>query len=344
MKCVLHIGTEKTGTTSIQRALTEHGAILEPHGIFYPPLFHGQRHVKISCFAMDNDRLDLRKRRLGLTDDAAIEKFRRNFRRDFAGEMDSNRKKATTLVIVNEHLSRLQTTTEVERLKAFLAEFFDTVDIHLYIRRQDLLMRSMYSTVIKVGGVRENVFPPFEEGGRDFVAFDFDRIFRLWTSVFARDAFLIHRFERSSLLSGDAVIDFLVRSALFDEEAARALKVDAVNASLDPIALEVLRRFNLAWSQQGHDKSGIRGIGAIAGDLFPGRGKPVSRGEAETFLSYFDASNRALAQAYFDTDTLFDTSDLATLPDTVDAPQPTVDDVARVMAAIWNVKFAHSQG
>ena len=84
MRCVLHIGAEKTGTTSIQRSLTKNGGLLAARKIHYPELFHGQRHVKISCFAMDNDRLDIRKRRLGLTDDAAIEKFRKGFRRDFA--------------------------------------------------------------------------------------------------------------------------------------------------------------------------------------------------------------------------------------------------------------------
>ncbi|MCB1495942.1 MAG: hypothetical protein KDJ86_09170 [Bauldia sp.] len=340
MRCVLHIGAEKTGTTSIQRSLTKNGGLLAARKIHYPELFHGQRHVKISCFAMDNDRLDIRKRRLGLTDDAAIEKFRKGFRRDFAKEMETCRKRTGTVVIVNEHLSRLQNAAEVERLKAFIERFFEAIDIHFYIRRQDLLMRSMYSTVIKVGGIRENVFPPFEEGGRDFLAFDFHRIFRLWTSVFPMESFHIHRFDRSALLSGDVVVDFLSRSGLFEQAAAEAFRIEAENASLDPIALEVLRQFNLAWGQHGYEKAGLRGTGALAGELFPGRGKPVSRAEAETFLSHFEAGNRALARACFDSDELFDTSDIAALPETVDPPRPTAEDTARVLSAIWNLKFS----
>ncbi|MEP0325051.1 hypothetical protein [Bauldia litoralis] len=343
MKCVLHIGSEKTGTTSIQRALAEHGEKLEARQIVYPRLLHGLKHVKISCFAMDNERMDIRKRRLGLTEDATIEAFRQTFRRDLARQIKAAGRTAQTVVIVNEHLSRLQTIAEVERLKAFLAEFFDAVDIHFYVRRQDLLMRSMYSTVIKVGGIRENVFPPYEEGGRDFVAFDFNRIFRLWTSVFDAKSFHLHRFEKPRLIAGDVIVDFLVQSGLVDEDTARAFKVVPENPSLDPLALEVLRRFNLAWNRHGYDKAGVRGIGGIAGELFPGRGKPVTRAEAEAFLSHFEAGNRALAQDCFGSDDLFDTADMADMPETIDLPQPTLDDTARIMAAIWNVKFVRSQ-
>jgi len=35
-RCILHIGTHKTGTTSIQKTLAGHGAALARHGFFYP--------------------------------------------------------------------------------------------------------------------------------------------------------------------------------------------------------------------------------------------------------------------------------------------------------------------
>jgi hypothetical protein len=342
MKCVLHIGTEKTGTTSIQRALKEHRPILASHRILYPKLFYGLKHIKISCFAMDNDRIDIRKRRLGLTDDEAIERFRQEFRRDFAKEIAANQRGTTTVVIVNEHLSRLRNASEVERLKDFLDGFFDAIELHLYIRRQDLLMRSMYSTVIKVGGLRQNVYPVFKDEGpnEDFITFDYHRMFKLWGSVFPKERLHIHRFDRSTLLGDNAIPDFLIRSGLLAEDAARQLIVDTENASLDPLALEVLRRFNVAWQRHGYARSGIAGMGTIFAELFPGGGKPVSRGEAEEFLSHFAESNGKLARGYFGSDQLFDAADLEALPDKVEPAVPTVEDTLRILSAVWQTKMS----
>ena len=38
MECVVHIGTEKTGTTSIQKTLDANAGRLEKAGIVWPPM------------------------------------------------------------------------------------------------------------------------------------------------------------------------------------------------------------------------------------------------------------------------------------------------------------------
>ena len=162
MECVIHIGTEKTGTTSIQRTLDENAKLLLQEGIFWPPVLQKGQDPRIACYAMNDETIDLRKRRRKLITPEAISKFRTDLESRLTREAKAA-PDARTMLIVNEHLSRLSQRSELERLQTFLGGFSSQIRIVLYLRRQDRMMRSMYSQVIKVGGTRENVFPLIEQ-------------------------------------------------------------------------------------------------------------------------------------------------------------------------------------
>lgn len=334
MKCVLHIGTEKTGTTSIQMTMTDSTDALTAAGFFYPDLLSGQEHSRISSFAMDDERMDRRKLRMGLTDAESILTFRSDFERRLGAEVDEARGRgAHTAIIVNEHLSRLMRASEVVRLRTLLEAVFDSVEVHVYLRRQDKLMRSMYSTIVRVGDTRQRVFPlPGET--RDFELFDYERILKLWRSVFPPEQLHVHRFESGALLEGDVIRDFVHAADPEGKIDVDALRVSRQNVSVEPEALEALRLLNVALENTENSRRGI--LGRIFGMLFPGSGARISQGEARAFLSEFESSNRWVATEVLGREELFDESDIADLPESVPDIALSNEQLAGYFAAAWS--------
>lgn len=328
MRCILHIGTEKTGTTAIQKALEKEKKLLRDSNAVYPSVFHRGNDPKIVCYAMENHSMDMRKRRYHLDNDAAIDRFRDRLRRDMAEELKES---PETTIIVNEHLSRLRELGELERLKQFLLEFFDEVKIILYLRRQDKLMKSMYSTVVKVGGVRSNVFPTWpEHKAGDFTTFDYRRIVDLWCHVWGEDCVTIRTFDR--LLNGDVVADFM-NFANIDVPEGKVF--ERQNESISYQAIHTLREINK------HVPKELRGnLGPMSGRLFPGKGMPITRSEAIEFLSHFEEGNNYVARKYLSMERLFEPIGESAYPEHLDPSATTVStpQMAEIFAKLWAEK------
>ncbi|MBY6127060.1 hypothetical protein [Roseovarius atlanticus] len=336
MDCVIHIGTEKTGTTSIQRTLDEGADLLLCDGTLWPPVFRDGQDPRIACYAMDDAALDLRKRRRGLTTPEAVTKFRTQFENRLERELAAA-PGARTLLIVNEHLSRMRARSEPARLKALLDGFASRIRIVLYLRRQDLMMRSMYSQVIKVGGTRENVFPLFEqEEEGDFTTFNYRRIVDLWAGTFGREALEIRVFERPQLVEGDVIADFFHTVGLARPDGLQAAKS---NENLSPEALLSLRELNRHLPREARGN-----LGPLSARIFTGPGMPVERAKAEEFLSHFQQDNDDVARRYLGRDRLFEPIGEGEYPETVEPAslEVSAQTVAWHFARLWegrNRKF-----
>ncbi|MEM6624976.1 MAG: hypothetical protein AAF674_22375 [Pseudomonadota bacterium] len=310
MDCVIHIGTEKTGTTSIQRTLDANAKRLLERGFYWPPVMRSGQNPRIVCYSLDDETIDLRKRRRQLTTPETIAEFRIKFEDRLRREI-KKASNANMLLIVNEHLSRLEKRQELERLKQLIERFADRIRIVVYLRRQDRLMCSMYSQVIKIGGTRENVFPVRSvETEGDFITFNYRRIVDLWADVFGREALNIRTFEPESLVQGDVVMDFFDVAGL---EGLTGIETTRINESLSVEALLTMRELNrhLPRTARGH-------LGPLSGQLFAGSGMPVARDDAHAFLNEFEADNDYVARQYLGRSRLFKPIGDAEYPDNVD--------------------------
>ncbi len=333
MDCVIHIGTEKTGTTSIQQTLDAHADLLLSNGLFWPPLLREGQDSRVACYAMDDSTKDLRKRRRKLTTPEAIAAFRDRFegriRRELRAAPDCR-----TMLIVNEHLSRMRRPSEPARLKAFLEQFFDGFQIIVYLRRQDKLMRSMYSQIIKIGSTRDHVFPKFDPNRKgDYLTFNARRIVELWVKTFGRDAVRIRVFEKDELKDGDVVRDFFHTAGLDLPEGLTPLRV---NESLSAEALLTLRAINRHLPRENRGN-----MGPLSGRLFSGPGMPVTRAEAEAFLSHFQRGNDYVARTYLGRKRLFDPIRPDEYPETLDpaALEVSPDQMAWHFARLWEARI-----
>lgn len=332
MECVIHIGTEKTGTTAIQRSLDAHVDLLLDTGILWPPVLRHGEDTSVACYAMDDATIDLRKRRRNLLTPEAIAAFRADFEERLLRERQAAPPDGRVL-IVNEHLSRMREVSEVARLKALVTRFASRVRIVLYLRRQDRMMRSMYSQIIKIGSTREEVFPRFEQNTEgDFTTFNYRRIADLWAGVFGAAALQIRVFEPAQLAGGDVLRDFFRTAELPWPPGLQSLRV---NESLSREALLSLRALNRHLPREARAN-----LGPLSAGLFTGSGMPVARAEAQTFLSHFQQDNDEVARRYLGRAQLFEPIGDDEYPETVPPEQREVsaDTVAWHFARLWEAR------
>ncbi|WP_200328307.1 hypothetical protein [Thiocystis violacea] len=229
-RIVLHIGLEKTGTTSIQRFLTTNRArLLARHGILYPTapeLFRHETHSVVAAALLgsgaqdfvtggDTPRLD---RVIAAIDDAA----------DTYAEQ---------IVLSSEHFSSRLTPEAITRLAQCLAPF--PVEVLVYLRPQDEMVLSAFSTRLLCGG-REWMRP--RGVGPHLRYFNYLQLLVPWADAFGYERIRVRLFDRTHMQDGDVVTDFLAtlgvrNSGLFKQSPP-------LNRSLNVAEAELMRRLN----------------------------------------------------------------------------------------------------
>ena len=153
----------------------------------------------VDDFIVDAKLIDLKRRK----------KWREMVKERFENDMARIKKLHCDAVIFTcEHFhSRLKTEAEVEALKALLSPFFDDFEIIGYLRRQDQLASSLYSTYLKVGGFSRDMLIPDIVKDDDY--YDFMRLYKKWSNVFGKSAITFRRYDKDHFFEGEIRKDFL---------------------------------------------------------------------------------------------------------------------------------------
>lgn len=239
-RVVLHIGSGKTGTTSIQQFLRDNRPALAERGVLYPRIAGKQRHTRLGLFAMPRE-IRVRSEDWLRGDFARPEQFERRFRRRFATEIAENA--PSTVVLSDEGLFAAADAT-MRRLGDFLHEHTDDLRIVAYLRRQEDHLISRYQQVVKMG----STLPLADWAARtDFSrTYDYAQRLDLWQTHARANDVVVRPFERSGFVGGSLHQDFLTAAAIGIDLAGSDLIVpDHANESLGAEAVEVLRLLNL---------------------------------------------------------------------------------------------------
>jgi hypothetical protein len=225
VRIILHIGVEKTGTTAIQAFCAGNAAALRQGGVLYPGGFANRKHAEITA-AVTRSK-DILKRRGWPTDaDPAAVKA------DVMGRLEAavRRTRPEALLLSSEHLSsRIKDQAGVAALKAMLSPLSDNFRIVVYLRRQDDLLPSLYSTIVKAGGSGG-----LEEAEERATWLDFDAMLQPWEAEFGAENIAVGRYPPSdSSLTDDFLrIAGLSSLTLADVETARNVSLDHRNTQL----------------------------------------------------------------------------------------------------------------
>ena len=196
MKLVLHIGTEKTGTTSTQNWARNNRDALAAQGVWYSRALGDENHLKFYLYAIPPGAFDDGFAPLGLTTADQRAAFRAGLPVALAAEVAEARARGChSFVISNEQChSRLITPEMVREVHDLIAPHFDEIDILCSLRPQIDVFVSFASTWAR-GRLRvtralfDRVVPanPY---------FDYARLLDRWAQVFGADRLHVVPFRR----------------------------------------------------------------------------------------------------------------------------------------------------
>jgi len=268
MKLILHIGTVKTGTTTAQAWFAQNRVALKEHGIWYPSSFPSidKRPVGTSHpFIVDVV--------------LAPEHFRRNALGAFRREFESMKAAGCKVCVMSfEDLEfRLSSSEMVAGLAGFLRDYFDAVEIVLYLRPQIDTVVSFASTASLLGVRIDRKW--FFGQSRNHSIFNYNAAVDRWESVFSSENVRCFSYKRDLPFADYVVKQFAVDGALFKPVENRNISVGS-----NIIALGNVLQMPLVFTE------------AVVQNL--PRSEPLSVGAemARWFQSNFDESNAELVR------------------------------------------------
>lgn len=149
----LHIGTEKTGSTAIQRFLSKHSSSLAQAGLHVPQCLGHPEHWRFPLLFYADDQND------DLTERAGLQQLSLSQRHDALRELRQSldlelaSASAPAWVISSEHIhSRLlHRSAGMEALVSFLKVRFSRVNVIIYLREPLDAALSLWSTAVRNG-------------------------------------------------------------------------------------------------------------------------------------------------------------------------------------------------
>lgn len=301
-RAILHIGVMKTGSKAIQSWIGGNRAFLGRKGMHVPESL-GSNHSILGNLAVHlGDAEDV--------DDA-------NRLMKLRTELDQLPASISTVLFSGETMSRtLRDAERVTKLKTVLDRYFSSYQIVVYLRRQDEQALSQYSSDMRRGLVRAELFSKTPQ--------DYDTMLSAWAEVFGRDAIMPRLYEAQSLVKGDVVADFLAAIGLADAEVGEA--PERPNSALTPPALQLLRELSTLGKQRGlfsdefANAGGRKTLVQILDRHFSGRSARPARADAIAFFEHCRAANERVRAAWFpDRPTLF-SEDFSRYPEVAEAP------------------------
>jgi hypothetical protein len=323
--CILHVGTEKTGSTSLQRFLGMHADRLLERGLFVPSSLTPYKasgnfnHIFLSTASRAvRVRPDDLQRQFGLNGAKAVEEHREHVIAALKSEIEALSRPPRQMLLSNEHIhSRLRTEDDLSRLKSLLGGFCESFRVIVYLRPQHQVAQSIAITAVRGGKTEFRPIPDFSSNngfdpvlGVDFDYFDYDSLLRRLARVFGDKALDVRLYDRTAMIGGDILEDFFGR---IGTDINGLQRPERENSSLDPVASLFLAAVNrhLAGSPALPDCRKF--ILSYTARARRGSGPSASRSDIQRFMDQFSASNEAVRSRWFPSQkTLFQPGDEAT--------------------------------
>ena len=321
----LHIGTTKTGSTSIQYTLDTRRRELPAQGAYYPATQGGARRHQLlaACNAAPGKYL----MRIGDPIWQGMEPAARMeaYREEFVSEIQNLPKKINRVIISAEQFSLvLRTRPEIKQLHEYLAPLFSKITVVIYLRRQDSHYSSMFAQNLRMGNLYEPDLSTVKVGyNQDYDYFD---LVMRWARVFGEENTKPRIFERTATNKFDVLDDFFdicgIKLQIDPDDEKRTR-----NPSQNVMGQKVLTRTGILLDRknEGKPRDGFlwNRVSESVTRVLHGQGWLPTQDEARAFQDRFEESNEAVRARWFpERESLF-SRDFSKLPVTREGADPT---------------------
>jgi len=204
-RAIVHIGTHKTGSTSLQYWLTQHATDLQTHhglGV-YRPIHPNGRELALLCARPDRSIPTIRE-----IPEWQTEAWRTPTRGHVRSEIE---RPDEVMFFSNETLSLLRSVEELERLRELFAP--RVVDIVLVTRRTEDFLRSWREQLTRDGFTPSQDPTSFAYLERDSWLVDYDEIVRVNQHVFGEHHVHVVHYD-AAMATFDSVIPAVMTHAI----------------------------------------------------------------------------------------------------------------------------------
>lgn len=297
MRCILHVGPAKTGTSSIQGFLRANRETMRACGILVPPT-RIARADEFYIAILQKYRPNRILAGWGIFSQNDLEDAQPKMVRQLETWLSEDR--FDTVVVSHEGLGGLS-KNELVRLRHIIERSCEAITVVTALRRQDLLLNSVYKNAVRNSGKTEK---GMQKGVGPNHADKLDAL----SSVFGKSN--VHPFllPDSAPQPGDLISDFLDASDLpLDGWIVPERKI--ANETWDARSLEILRQVNalLPPLEKGRVRKERICIENAILAAFPEKEYAFHIGleRAKEIISAHEESNRRAAQQWFGRDQLF---------------------------------------
>ena len=234
-KAIIHIGLEKTGSTFIQDFFFQNQQAIKQHGLYYSRCLTGKNHARLVLLGQEDEGKPNKIHHwVGLEPEAVPAA-----NRDWLKEVQAEESNGLTFWASSEFLSSL--LHKRENCIQFLDNLrvvFDEVSIVLFVRKQDDLLLSRYSTSVLDGNHKPLTF------GKAPREIDVVAIIEKWAGVVPPEHFYVLPYFADS--KPRELIDIFLRRTTGIEPAPSQFEwpEGEVNPRLTFSGLEAIRRIN----------------------------------------------------------------------------------------------------
>lgn len=234
-KAFIHIGSGKTGTSSIQSALAKIPSSREAP--FSYPLIHGNGHQSIEVLFKDYKRIS-RGLKTKFERSGGYEEFKDGFEKSLGSYAQKSDLLLSSEFMFNFNLD------EVFRLRSYLEEKgFDTFKVLVYLRLPSSYYMSYVQQKVKAA---YSIPSPYK------FKLGYAKAISNWHEVFG-ESVCIREFDRRKMVKGDVLEDFsFVLNDFFSGKVS--LKANASNESVSSEGMVVLQEFRRMFFQNREDR------------------------------------------------------------------------------------------
>lgn len=301
MTAYVHIGTEKTGTTSIQEFLMSNREIFLKKDILYSyAIGNNGSQWDFTFLAYSGIKRDLYclSRKID-----TMCKFLQHKNRIISDlKVEIQKTKCKNILISSEHLSsRLQDTKEIREVLNILYSLgFKNIKIIIYLREQSSEVVSAFSTAIKSGSDISSI----QRNPDKYIRGKYNLLLLKWIEVFGKENIIVKLFDKNEFYQGDLLKDFIYSIGL--EWDDKFIIPPKQNETLDLMGIEILKRINehLPWRVENK-------INYLRGDLstyickhFQNSKDPHLKFKPpkeiiQSYIDYFEESNEWVRKEFF---------------------------------------------
>ncbi len=298
---ILHIGLPKTGSTTIQQFIHANRRVLADQGFAYLKSLGQPNNTGLVLHCRNfgrgaSERRSLRYRK-NIRSEADLIGYRRKLEAELAAEVAALPSSQETILMSCELCARLQ-DSEVRRLQQLLAPVASSVRILLYLRGQDDVIRSAYTTTLRVG--HSVSFATWVRKEAGMLMYRYADLIARWSDVFGGEALNVRLFRKDRFKDGDLLTDFCDAIGLAD--CSRFARVESRNQSLRLGVQRFLRAFNEHYPKRPGEGA-LRAVGILTTVMrrapFVGPGASLDAETANEILETFQDQNESVRRARF---------------------------------------------